>query len=92
MVNKKKVYLERYADIFKALGHPVRLQIAVRLMSSECHVNKMVDKLGLPQSTVSQHLGILRNGGIITQRKEGVRTCYKVTDKTIRRIIKLLEV
>jgi ArsR family transcriptional regulator len=45
--------------------------------------------MGLPQSTLSQHLGILRNRGIIEPRKEGVRTCYRIADGRIPRILDL---
>lgn len=82
--------LLKYGEIFKALGHPVRLKIVAGLIDNPCHVNEVVAGLGLPQSTVSQHLGILRNRGIISPRKEGVKTCYLVTDSRVREIIKFL--
>ncbi|MEA1929029.1 MAG: metalloregulator ArsR/SmtB family transcription factor [Candidatus Auribacterota bacterium] len=82
--------LQEFSEILKALGHPIRLKIVEGLIQDPCHVNEIVRGLGLPQSTVSQHLGILRSRGIISPRKEGVRTCYLVTDTRIRAIIKLL--
>jgi len=85
---------EKYAEfseVFKALGHPARLKIVEGLIRHPCHVNEIVEGLGLPQSTVSQHLGILRSRGIIIPRKEGVKTCYLVTDERVRSIIKCLE-
>jgi DNA-binding transcriptional ArsR family regulator len=81
-----KKYL-KYSEVFKALGHPVRLKIVDGLLSHTCNVGEIVEGLGLPQSTVSQHLGILRNLGIITPEKDGVRTCYKVVDAKVRGII-----
>lgn len=81
---------EYYAEIFKAVGHPVRIKIVAGLMRNEktgCNVNKMVEKLGLAQSTVSQHLGVLRRAGIIVPKKSGVETCYKVVDPVVRKII-----
>ena len=80
----------RDSELLKALGHPVRMKMAVGLLSGECHVDKMVRKLGLPQSTVSQHLGVLRNQGILEIRKDGVRTCYKVVDKRVIALLKAL--
>ncbi len=79
------------SEILKALGHPMRLQIAIRLRHKECHVNRMVKQLGLPQSTVSQHLGILKTRGIITSKKEGVSTCYWVEDPLAKQIIDLVK-
>ncbi|HDL65341.1 MAG TPA: ArsR family transcriptional regulator [Proteobacteria bacterium] len=81
-----KKYL-KYSELFKALGHPVRLKIVDGLLSHTCNVGEIVEGLGLPQSTVSQHLGLLRNRGIIAPEKDGVRTCYKVVDAKVRGII-----
>jgi len=78
---------EKMSHTFKALGHPVRLEILCRLMKGKCCVNEISEKLKIPQSTISQHLGTLRNAGIIQPRKEGVRTCYDVTDELVRDII-----
>ena len=81
---------QKYSEVFKALGHPVRLKIVDGLLSHSCNVGEIVEGLGLPQSTVSQHLGILRNQGIIAPKKDGVRTCYKVVDAKVRQIIAFL--
>jgi ArsR family transcriptional regulator len=80
------------SEILKVLGHPVRLKIAARLLErAECNVNTMVENLGVPQSTVSQHLGILKNKGIIGSRKKGVQTCYYMADERIKKIIEALK-
>ena len=81
---------QKYSEVFKALGHPVRLKIVDGLLSHSCNVGEIVEGLGLPQSTVSQHLGILRNQGIIAPEKDGVKTCYKVVDAKVRQIIDCL--
>jgi ArsR family transcriptional regulator len=92
MAKRHSIDFEKYAEIFKALGHPVRLQMVVGLSCNECSVNEIVSRLGLPQSTVSQHLGIMRSRGILTPHKDGVRTCYRVEDELVRRIVEMLEV
>ncbi len=78
------------SELLKALAHPVRLRMVEGLLGRECNVNKMVKALGLPQSTVSQHLGILKSRGIVRIRKEGVKTCYRINDDRIAALIKLL--
>ena len=78
------------SELLKALGHPVRLKMVEGLMKHECHVNQIVESLGLPQSTVSQHLGVLKSCGIIVPQKDGVQTCYQVTDQRAKQIIKIL--
>ncbi len=80
-----------YAEILKALGHPVRLKIVVGILCEGCNVNGVVERLQIPQSTVSQHLAVLRNKGIITAHKVGVSTCYKVENDFVLHTIKLLK-
>ena len=79
------------ADMLKALGHPVRLKMVEGLMRNQCNVSKIVKILKLPQSTVSQHLGILRNAGILFPVKNGVETCYQVSNKKIKTAIDIFK-
>jgi len=80
----------RDSDLLKAIGHPIRLKILQGLMKNECDVSKIIKTLGIAQSTVSQHLGILRTRKIIKARKDGVKTCYGIVDDRIRKIITIL--
>ncbi len=67
----------RTAQLTKALGHPVRLAI-LKLLSERdtCFCGDFTDVLPLAQSTVSQHLKVLKESGLITGTSQGVRTCY----------------
>lgn len=81
------------AEIFKALSHPVRLKIVCGLLKKEvCNVNSLAEGLKLPQPTVSQHLNILKNAGIISGSRKGTSICYCVNNKEIRAIIKKLNI
>ena len=85
------IQFEKDSEILKALGHPVRLKIVMGLMENDgCNVNKIVAQLGIPQSTVSQHLATLRRSGVLVPQKQGVKTCYHVADKRIENLIKVL--
>ncbi len=87
-----KTRIEETAEIFKALSHPTRLAIICGLVKSdECNVSKMVDKLGLLQPNISQHLVILKNTGIIEGYRKGSLVCYKLVNESIKKIIKDLE-
>ena len=66
MVSRLADY-ERKAELLKILGHPVRLCIVNGLITKECNVTGIQECLGLPQSTISQHLGILKAHGIIKE-------------------------
>jgi len=86
-----KIDYDKYGEMLKALGHPVRLKIVHGLLRHECNVSEIVKELGLPQSTVSQHLGILRNRGLIAPTKKGVISCYHVIDRKVEKIVRMLE-
>ena len=67
----------RLARIFKALGHPARLKIVRHLLlRDECICGDIVEQLPLAQSTVSQHLKILKEAGLIQGKISGPKTCY----------------
>ncbi len=85
----KKNYEEK-ADLLKALANPTRLCIVHGLMENECNVNKMKECLEMPQSTISQQLGILRSKGIIEGRRKGTEICYSVINMKARDLVSLL--
>ena len=75
------------ARMAKALGHPARLRI-VRLLAQQdqCVCGTIVDDAGLAQSTVSQHLKVLKEADIIQGEIEGVRVCYCLNPRALRRL------
>ena len=85
-----KINYEKASEALKALAHPARLRIVAGLLRDECNVAKIQKVLGLPQSTISQHLKVLRNEGIIKGRREGTKTCYRVIDMRVRKIIEVI--
>ena len=85
---KEKV--KEQAKILNALGHPARLTIAQGLSRNACNVNKIVAGLSLPQSTVSQHLRVLRQAGVIRGERHGVKICYQVVDAFAKQLLRLL--
>jgi ArsR family transcriptional regulator len=86
----KSINLDREAEILKVLGHPVRLKIVAGLMSQSCNVKKIWECLELPQATVSQHLALLKNKGIIEGKRDGVEVFYQVTSVESRKIVEAL--
>ncbi len=68
---------EQAAERLKALGHPVRLAIIRALAERNCCCCADVcGRLPLAQSTVSQHLKVLKDAGLVTFRRDGVRSAY----------------
>lgn len=84
-----KMY-EKKAEKIKALAHPHRLCIIKGLIEGGCNVTKIQECLGLPQSTVSQHLAKLKAAGIIEGQRNGLEICYCVVDEDIINIAKVL--
>ena len=84
--------VESQAEKLKSISHPIRLSIVKGLIKEgELNVNGIKDKLDLPQSTVSQHLQVLRNAGIVKGEKDGTIVNYRVIDDKIARVIKVLD-
>ncbi len=68
---------QEVAVLAKALGHPARVRIMRLLLAHDaCYCGQFVDELALAQATVSQHLKVLKDAGLIVGEIEGLRTCY----------------
>ena len=81
MKTKPKHPIERYearARIAKALGHPSRLLMLDALADGELCVCELTELVGADQSTVSKHLSVLKQAGIVSDRKEGTMTLYRL--------------
>ncbi|MBI5496144.1 MAG: winged helix-turn-helix transcriptional regulator [Deltaproteobacteria bacterium] len=77
---------DELAALCKAVGHPVRVQI-LRLLARKnaCICGDIVDELPLAQSTVSQHLKVLKESGLVRGDVDGPRVCYCIEPRTLRR-------
>jgi ArsR family transcriptional regulator len=84
---------ERLAGFCKALGHPTRVRIVRLLLDVEtCVCGDIVEKLPLAQSTVSQHLKILKEAGLVKGEIDGPRTCYALDHAALAEFRGLSEV
>jgi ArsR family transcriptional regulator len=78
---------EELALLCKAVGHPARVQILRLLVRRDvCICGDIVDELPLAQSTVSQHLKVLKDAGLIRGEIDGPRVCYCVEPRVLRRL------
>ena len=71
------------ADLFKALGHPVRIRILELLRTGEQAVSELQARLEIDPSSVSQQLAVLRNRQLIVGRKQGTSVYYRVIDEQV---------
>jgi ArsR family transcriptional regulator len=80
------------ARLARALGHPVRVAILRTLLRrGECVCGTLVDQLPLAQSTVSQHLKVLREAGLVVGEVDGPRVCYCASPAALEKARRLLD-
>ena len=73
--------------MLRALGHPVRLGIMRKLaVEPETCACDFSDVFGLKQPTISQHLKVLREAGLVTTRRRGTQICYSVEPGAVREL------
>ncbi|WP_437768062.1 metalloregulator ArsR/SmtB family transcription factor [Sorangium sp. So ce281] len=78
---------EELASLSKALGHPARVKIVrILIRKNACVCGDIVDELPLAQSTVSQHLKVLKEAGLIRGDVDGPRVCYCIEPRALRRL------
>jgi len=75
------------AAALKLLANEQRLMLLCRISQGECPVGELVEFSGLPQSSVSQHLGRLREGGMVRTRREGTSIFYRLADANVSQLI-----
>lgn len=82
---------EEFAAFAKAIGHPVRVRILRMLARKEARAcSVIVDELPLAQSTVSEHLRILRIAGLVRANENGLRVSYCIVPAALNRVKALL--
>lgn len=78
---------DELAGLAKALGHPARVKILRLLVRKDaCICAELVEELPLAQSTVSQHLKVLKDAGLIRGEVDGPRVCYCIDPRALRRL------
>ena len=80
---------QRSALLFKALGDPTRLKLAVALMGGPICVGDLAAHLGVGQSAVSHHLRILRNLSLVKARRDRQNLYYRLSDHHVEELIQI---
>ena len=78
------------ADVFQALAHPTRIAILELLNDGELSAGALIEKLGMEQANVSQHLAVLRSKQLVSNRKAGNQVFYTVRDPIIIDVLRLM--
>ena len=92
MGNKNRAKYEARATIVKALSHPTRLMIVDELAEHDTRcVWELTELVGSDLSTVSRHLSVLKNAGIVESEKRGTAVYYRLRVKCIRKFFECVE-
>ncbi|PEF45191.1 transcriptional regulator [Bacillus cereus] len=84
------IYVEN-AGALKVLAHPVRIQIIKELITrGSCNGNQLMEILDIPQSTVSQHLSIMKSKKLVARDRKGLEVYYSAPNKKFNSIVELL--
>jgi len=78
------------ANIFQALAHPTRIAIIELLGGGELSAGELIERLGMEQANVSQHLTVLRSKQLVVNRKAGNQVFYSVRDPIINKVLVLM--
>lgn len=87
--NEEKVI--EYAKKLKVIGHPLRMQILILIEGKSSCVGDLWQCLNTSQPSISQHLAILKDAGIVTSEVNGNKRIYNVVDEFVRNIIQSLD-
>ncbi len=91
MDSKTKSRYEAKAKIIKAMSHPTRLFIVDELSRSERCVCELTEMVGDDMSTVSKHLSVLKNAGIVWDEKRGTQVFYSLRVPCVLRFFSCVE-
>jgi DNA-binding transcriptional ArsR family regulator len=82
---------QRISNFFNALSHPVRVEIISELLEGKKCVSDIKELVDVNQPNVSQHLSVLKGGGIVDWHQEGKRKCYFLKNpRLLKDILKTL--
>lgn len=87
---KKNQFYFLHSDVCKTLANPKRQEILDNLRRKEMTVNELVEKTGISQANLSQHLAILRSKGIVGSRRDGVNIFYSISNTKIIKAFDLI--
>jgi DNA-binding transcriptional ArsR family regulator len=80
----------RASDFLKSLANPQRLRILCVILEGERPVGEIAEAIGANQSSVSQNLALMRREGLVLPRRDGQTIFYRLADKNVTKMFKLL--
>lgn len=92
VAQENHAHIEACADILKCIAHPIRLSI-IDLLGHEgpCNVTTIYKALDIEQAVASHHLGILKNKGVLSARREGKNTFYNLDKPEVLQVLECIQ-
>jgi DNA-binding transcriptional ArsR family regulator len=90
-INAMEAQANKASSVLGALSNEKRLVILCQLVDGERSVNDLTELLGAPQSTISQHLGVLRREGLVQTRRDAQTLYYSLAGNEARAILETLQ-
>ena len=91
MKGKQKALIEAKANVLKALGHPTRLWMAEQLEFGEKCVCELAESIDADFSTISKHLSVLKQAGVVADEKRGKQVYYRLKVPCILKYMSCIE-
>lgn len=91
MTDKEKAMIEAKANVLKALGHPTRLWMAEQLADGEKCVCELGEYIDADFSTISKHLSVLKQAGVVEDEKRGKQVYYRLKVPCILKFMPCVE-
>ncbi len=85
--NPKRDMFDLFARVAKALANGIRLELIEALGQGERSVEEVARAVGIPIANASHHLQVLREGGVVLSRREGVQIIYRLADDEVIRVV-----
>ena len=90
MLSDEKRIFQLHAEICKTFSNPIRLEIISKLRNGKKSVNQIAALTGVRQATVSQHLAVLRQRGVVSTKRDGINVLYEVANPKITQACDLM--
>jgi DNA-binding transcriptional ArsR family regulator len=84
--DEMQVVFEKAAELFAVLSTPIRLRIIGELCQGEKNVGQLLERIGVAQPNMSQHLNIMYRAGLVGKRRQGAQMFYRITDPSVVKV------
>ena len=84
--DEMRLVFEKAAELFAVLSTPIRLRIIGELCQGEKNVGQLLERIGVAQPNMSQHLNIMYRAGLVGKRRQGAQMFYRIADPSVVKV------